>query len=165
MSNSRYRCQGCKNYHPTPPYRRVGLGGVCSEECIAKARSKPNSTTTTKPPKPKDEPDEATIAALYVRDRARCRMCGCQARGHSILGRLQVHHIRYRSEGVDHRLENLILLCDDHHNGGPRSVHANKKRWQRVCQLYVWIAMTENRRLLLPAIDRWLREYEKEERP
>lgn len=34
-------------------------------------------------------------------------------------GRLVVHHRRRRSQGVDHDLSNLVLLCDLHH----REVH------------------------------------------
>ncbi len=155
MANSKYRCQGCKNFYYQPPHRRIGLGGVCSDECARSAQSKPNSTTTTQP-KRVDEPDAQTVAELYVRDRARCRFCGTQAKGHSALGRLHKHHVRYRSEGVDHSLENLILLCEIHH----AMVHADKKRWQKVCLVYIWLVSVENRRLYLPAIDRIIRAEE-----
>lgn len=150
MSNSKYRCQGCKNFYPQPPYRRVGLGGVCSEECIGTAKAKPNSTTRTQP-RNVDEPSAKTVAELYVRDMARCRFCGRQGRPGD---RLHKHHIHYRSEGVDHSLENLILLCDTDHD----KVHSDKGRWQPVCLTYIWALATGGPRLYLPAIDRMLKE-------
>lgn len=36
-------------------------------------------------------------------------------------GRLVVHHMRLRSQGGGHDLENLLTVCDAHH----RHIHAN----------------------------------------
>lgn len=60
------------------------------------------------------------------RDRHRCRFCGRPDALHD-------HHIHYRSEGVDHSPDNLILLCHDHHD----LVHTDKGRWQPVCLAYI----------------------------
>ena len=38
------------------------------------------------------------------RDQDRCRVCGS---GHGV----QVHHVRFRSQGIDHSTANLVCLC------------------------------------------------------
>jgi hypothetical protein len=47
---------------------------------------------------------------IWRRDRGRCRVPGCRSTRH-----LDVHHIKLRSEGGDHALDNLCLLCSAHH--------------------------------------------------
>ena len=60
-----------------------------------------------------------TWEAVERRDRV------CQASAYDFhswracRGPLVVHHRRMRSHGVDHSMENLVLLCDRHH----REVH------------------------------------------
>ncbi len=62
---------------------------------------------------------ESSRKAVYERDGRRCRWCG------RTNGIFEVHHIVYRSAGVDHRPANLILLCKLHH----QLVHTNKRHY------------------------------------
>jgi HNH endonuclease len=133
---SRYRCTVCHDYFAPPPYRRLGIVSVCSETCLSQlARRGP------RPPKNPDIP-ETTRAHVRARDRHRCRYCG---RTHS----LHEHHIRYRSQGVDHSPDNLIVLCYEHHD----LVHGDKGRWQPVCLAYI-AELREGRQRYLGDIDR-----------
>ena len=80
---------------------------------------------------------------VMVRDRLRCRFCGSRRE-------LHLHHISYRSEGVDHSPHNLITLCRHHHE----VVHSDKRRWQRICRAYIWRIYVEGRPMFLLALDR-----------
>lgn len=93
--------------------------------------------------------------AIRMRDSHRCRFCS-----HSST-RLEVHHIKYLSEGGPNHEANLIALCDEHH----RLVHSNKKVWQPVLLACIWIQYVgwpgENhpRRLTVPTVlDRLVHE-------
>ena len=55
--------------------------------------------------------DEETARFVRRRDRYRCQVKGCQRRS-----RLSIHHIIPRQEGGGDNPENLILLCEHHHN-------------------------------------------------
>jgi HNH endonuclease len=55
------------------------------------------------------DPSPATLRQLRYRDRE-CRFPGCGARRFT-----QAHHIRWRSRGGRHNLENLVLVCTFHH--------------------------------------------------
>lgn len=94
---------------------------MCSAACFAAAR---NKRISTKAP-PSDIPP-ATRSSVLARDGERCRFCGTTTDLHE-------HHIRYRSEGVDHTDTNLITLCARHH----QVVHSDKARWQPVCMVYI----------------------------
>ncbi|MEM9609270.1 MAG: DUF222 domain-containing protein [Actinomycetota bacterium] len=48
--------------------------------------------------------------ALHVRDPV-CAFPGCQVIAH----RCDIHHLRHRSDGGQHRLDNLVHLCRHHH--------------------------------------------------
>ena len=52
---------------------------------------------------------------VLKRDRWRCRACGNR-------NDLNVHHIKYRSNGGDDTAANLITLCSKHHD----LIHQNK---------------------------------------
>lgn len=114
-----YRCQGCREYHRGDPYRRIGLGAVCSAGCASKVGRR------RKPVTPTDPLPAAMHAAVLERDGG-CRYCGTR------LG-LHVHHINYRSEGVDHSETNLITLCYRHHS----LVHSDKRYWKPVLRSYI----------------------------
>lgn len=115
-----YRCRACRQYHRDEPYRRVGLGSVCSEECLKATSQSPRRAT----PKAAVLPD--VRAAVLTRDRHRCRYCGCN-------DSLHLHHVHYRSEGGEHHERNLITLCTTHH----ALIHSDKRRWQPLCQAYI----------------------------
>lgn len=136
-----YRCQGCRQHLRGPPFQRIGLGGVCSASCALIARQR--GTKTRRTPDRDDELQHAR-ALVMERDGNRCRYCG----GHR---NLHIHHITYRSSGVDHQPHNLITLCTEHHD----LVHTNKRVWQPVLRAYIWIVYTTGRR-------RWLRDLERE---
>jgi 5-methylcytosine-specific restriction endonuclease McrA len=116
-----YRCRGCRQYFRDDPYRRINLGSVCSEECLSDITRR----VPVRRPLPDGVPKDVRTA-VYARDRNRCRYCGTTAD-------LHLHHIHYRSEGVDHSASNLITLCLEHHN----LVHSDKGVWQQRCMEYV----------------------------
>lgn len=118
-----YRCRACRQYHRDAPYRHINLGSVCSEACLADITRPIPKRRPTAPAA--DIPPEVR-AAVLDRDRHRCRYCG---KTHT----LHLHHVHYRSEGVDHSPGNLITLCIRHHD----LVHSNKRYWQPICEAYV----------------------------
>jgi hypothetical protein len=132
-----YRCTVCRDYFRTQPFRRLGIVRVCSETCLKELGSTP--TSRTKPPK--DIPDRVR-ANVRDRDQHRCRFGGCRTTLHE-------HHIHYRSEGVDHSADNLIVLCLKHHD----VVHSDKRRWQPVCLAYI-AELRRGRQRFLVEIDR-----------
>lgn len=62
-----------------------------------------------------------------------------------------LHHVHYRSEGVDHSPHNLVALCVKCHNP---IVHANKRKWQPICLAYIWLRDVEGRRLTLREVEK-----------
>jgi hypothetical protein len=52
-----------------------------------------------------------TRRMVVLRDRGRCVVPGCRSARY-----LDVHHLYFRSEGGDHRPQNLALLCRAHHD-------------------------------------------------
>lgn len=63
-------------------------------------------------------------AAVVTRDEGCCRNCGS-------IG-TEVHHIKFRSGGGKHVVENLVLLCYTCHHGheGPHQSKAVRRRWE-----------------------------------
>jgi hypothetical protein len=64
-----------------------------------------------------DAPERITSAIpesirrkVWIRDAGGCRVPGCRA-----ARCIDIHHIRFRSEGGGHEMWNLILLCSGHH--------------------------------------------------
>lgn len=132
-----YRCQGCRVYQRGSPYRRVGLGGVCSDDCVRLAGARRRH-----PSQPANPLPAATHTAVLERDGG-CRYCGTHVG-------LHVHHINYRSQGVDHSETNLITLCYHHHD----LVHSDKRYWQPVLRAYISTLYDTGRKLYLREIDR-----------
>lgn len=62
---------------------------------------------------------------VFKRDKGRCRLMNCDCKG-----RLELHHIVYRSENKNliNEPSNCIMLCNNHH----RIVHSNKHYWQPI---------------------------------
>lgn len=50
-------------------------------------------------------------AYIWKRDMGQCSIDGCRSRH-----RLQIHHLRERSQGGDHHPSNLVLICWYHHH-------------------------------------------------
>lgn len=134
-----YRCAGCREYYRTEPYRRMGLSSLCSPECVTTTAGRRSRRPAASTP-PSDIPAD-TRAAVLQRDGG-CRFCGTR-------NGLHLHHINYRSQGVDHSETNLIVLCAKHHD----LVHSNKRRWQPVMYAYIADIQEHGRKRYLPEID------------
>lgn len=68
---------------------------------------------------------EETYNKVMQRDKYKCRLLDC-----TCYGKLELHHIRYRSEAKDliNEPTNCIMLCLKHH----KQVHSNKHYWQPI---------------------------------
>lgn len=145
--NSKYRCLGCRTAQPAPPWRKMGLGGVCSEECFQEYR-KPKKAKTgaakVQGPGKNDIPLDVRKMVLR-RDGVRCRWCGSTS--------VHLHHINYRSEGVDHSPHNLITLCPRHHE----EVHRNKRKWKPILLGMIWMTYVQRRPVTVPQMERELK--------
>ena len=66
-----------------------------------------------------------TYNKVMQRDNYKCRLLDC-----TCYGKLELHHIRYRSEAKDliNEPTNCIMLCSKHH----KQVHSNKHYWQPI---------------------------------
>lgn len=95
----------------------------CEKQCIEKEYKK--NKPIKKVSKKKITVSEETYRIVYERDKGTCQLHDekCQ-------GRIEAHHILYRSQRKDLIDEptNLILLCTYHH----KLVHSNKKKWQPI---------------------------------
>ena len=68
---------------------------------------------------------EETYNKVMQRDKYKCRLLDC-----TCYGKIELHHIRYRSEAKDliNEPTNCICLCTAHH----KLVHSNKHYWQPI---------------------------------
>lgn len=131
---SKVRCAFCKDYFPKDEAISAGLVSFCTEDHMWKKQHQWDKGKNA--PKDRDvDPDndtkmpEGRWEEVMELDDGQCRICS--SRYH-----LHVHHIRYRSEGIDHGVWNLIVLCDDHHD----IVHKSKKKWQKtLLALLQWV--------------------------
>lgn len=157
----KYRCAGCHEYFPQPEHRRFGISRVCSDRCaeLYSLELRPNreyklersltsarrgaATTSSRAAQGSPIPTDVR-SAVNARDRSRCRFCGKDG-GH-------LHHIRYRSEGIDHSETNLITLCHEHHE----LVHSNKRRWKPLLLAVIWMEYCGRRHLTVPQVERIL---------
>lgn len=118
-----FRCQVCRKFHRGDPFERVGLGWACSPACVREAVNRSHvrpRATSSRGGIP------ATVRTAVLERDGGCRYCGVRVG-------LHLHHINYRSEGVDHSETNLITLCARHHD----LVHSNKTYWKPVLQAYI----------------------------
>lgn len=169
VTNSRFRCGGCKKSFPMAEAATTnGLQRFCSAGCARPAyerevtntraatqrlvrpvvtRSKTDGVTPVKhEPKPKKVRDDVPTAVredVLARDQHQCIRCGDP--------QVQLHHVHYRSEGVDHSPHNLVSLCVDCHNP---VIHANKRYWQPMCLAYIWLRDVEGRVLPLGQVEK-----------
>jgi 5-methylcytosine-specific restriction endonuclease McrA len=144
---SGYQCRGCRRHLPRPEYRRVGLGSVCSQECLATAIRPARRDRTPAPVAARSDSDIplATRVRVRERDRHRCRVCGTTRA-------LHVHHITYRSHGGGHEPHNLVLVCAAHH----RVIHENPKRYRPLLLAMIWVQYVQGTWTRLPALERRL---------
>lgn len=68
---------------------------------------------------------EQTYKKVFERDNGTCRLLSCKCEG-----KIELHHIKYRSEAKDliNEPSNCICLCTYHHT----LVHSNKHYWQPI---------------------------------
>lgn len=142
--NSKRRCVVCRNYYPPEEMRVVSVSSICSDECLR---------THSKPKPPRVRPRKtATVRRLptalresiRTRDKKSCRFCGRST------GRMEIHHIEYRSQGGADVAHNLILLCEDHH----RLVHSSKRYWQPILRAVIWMHYVGRISLTIPEAER-----------
>lgn len=163
MSNSKVRCNICRNYFAADSMYRTGLGGfggVCSEECWEAFLEKYKAKRTRR--KMHREMRYTTPGRIpgSVRDRVRrrdddkCQWCGA-------ITDLQIHHVRYRSEGGPDVQYNLITLCEAHHS----LAHDSKEKYQHILLLWLWCQynvlheMATEVKITVPAAFRLAREH------
>lgn len=125
---SKVRCANCDDYVERDEALRGGLSSFCDEDCRRnKAREYESVRSSPKRAKmkrkrAKNPMPEGLRDAVIAADGGKCRGCG-------ISNGLHVHHIMYRSQGGEHRIENLITLCFTCHD----VVHSDKGKWQPAC--------------------------------
>jgi hypothetical protein len=100
---------------------------VCSESCRRDRIRKINIRSGRKSVAKRKEVDKgAGRTAVMKRDGNYCLLCGAASP-------LELHRVRYGSEGGKYEVSNTVLLCTTHHNAPVKadpSVHSNKKLWQ-----------------------------------
>lgn len=156
MAN-KLRCTFCKEYGDRETFYRVSsLEKVCSEQCFRELRAKRSSSgkgfqrslkdpsllpVPRSKPKTKGSPIPAsTRKRVTERDGGKCRFCGKT-------NWVELHHVNYRSEGVDHSDHNLISLCKEHHD----LVHSDKRRWKPMLLGVLWVQYVEGRTVTVPS--------------
>lgn len=148
MANSHVRCNVCRNYFKSEEMYRTGLGGfggVCSEECFETYLEKYRKKRARRKEHREMKYTSPTRIPGSVRDRVRrrdddkCQWCGS-------LQDLQIHHVRYRSEGGPDHQKNLITLCAAHHE----MAHSNKKKYQPVLLLWLWYLYVKLGKVTVP---------------
>ena len=118
---------------------RAGVSGVCSVECLTALQNKSRAKRTRRAQHRENKHKFGRRLPSPVRDIVRerdgacCRYCG------SGLGRIEIHHIIYRSAGGPDHPHNLITLCQEHH----MMVHSNKNKWQHLLQMVLWCFYVE----------------------
>jgi len=163
MPNTKLRCTVCREYKARDDfYKASSLEKVCSEECWAEMRnsrsgssparsgkSSQRSLSRSKPAPPvprrriKDPMPPGRRDEVLARDGSNCRFC---SRWYS---HLHVHHINYKSEGVDHQAHNLITLCDEHHT----LMHSNKRHWKPILLAVIWEHYVNGRFYTVPMME------------
>ena len=74
--------------------------------------------------KKKTEPAKPVYQTVYERDGGHCQFPGCFRTD------VNHHHIILRSQGGKNHIENLVLLCQDHHTMSKESPHQSEY-WRR----------------------------------
>ena len=83
-----------------------------------------------------------TRQAVYDRADRCCEWCGSN-------DRCQIHHIILKSQRVNHDLENLLMLCWEHHHGdygihGKHGADFNNELKLRLQKMYFDKGLSEN---------------------
>lgn len=153
MANTKARCSGCRQYKIRSELTKVGLSGVCSDEC-RKLLIERHKTKVLRQQANRERKNYRPRVPSGVRKSVRNRDQGCKYCG-AASGRLELHHITYRSQGGPDKTWNLIVLCDAHH----RLVHTKKRYWQPVLRAYIWLAYVEGLKVLtIPQVEKLLKK-------
>lgn len=115
----RVRCSYCRRYFDKKHCITIGIQRFCSEEHYYQYKGSLANSPSDKSRIPDD-----IRQAVIERDRGGCRFPGCR-----LAAGIDIHHIKYRSEGGSHEMSNLISLCREHHS----LVHSDKKQYQKMC--------------------------------
>ncbi|MCI0589031.1 MAG: HNH endonuclease [Planctomycetes bacterium] len=112
-----YRCEACGETElgGSPAATHVGRGLADVAACDAEKIDLRSGASRSRSIPPRIR------RAVWLRDRGRCRAPECR---NSLWA--DVHHVRWRSRGGDHRPENLVVLCTTHH----AAVHEGRLRIQ-----------------------------------
>lgn len=132
------RCSICRNYFLKEDMLRSGLGGlggVCSEECFEIYKKKYQDKRIRRKAHREAKYDNSSRRLpgtcrdrVKRRDDGKCRWCGT-------VDEIQIHHVRYRSEGGPDTPRNLISICAECH----ALAHTNKKKYQPILLLWLWL--------------------------
>ena len=136
------RCAYCRNYVKKDESVRSGILSFCSDD-HRREYGYSGRRGRNPPPKParkttkQSGPTEETRGQVLATDGYCCRSCGSNQN-------LHLHHVFYRSEGVDHQAHNLITLCFECHN----EVHTDKKRYRPLLLGLIWLREIEGKNLI-----------------
>lgn len=146
------RCSNCKNYSPRDEMLQQGLGGlggICSQDCfdqwIEKRRAKRVRRKVNREKKWTTNNGGRRLPGtcrdrVKRRDSETCRWC-------HTTDDVQIHHVRYRSEGGPDTPRNLISLCGACHE----RAHSNKRKYQPVLLLWLWLYYVEENEVTVEA--------------
>lgn len=150
VANSHLRCRQCRSYFPRDQAVR---GNYCSVDCVKLklAESKNKSIGALKKKSKRIHP--ALQRLVRERDGHRCRIC-C---GTYLLAS---HHIIFRSQwpksnGTPDLEWNLITLCGPCHI---HRAHGQPQRYGPLLKATMWLEYFHGVRLLVPQVERWLKE-------
>lgn len=124
---SKVRCNFCKEYIDRDTAYRRGINSFCNADHAGQAMFKLRTKADGLKRRSGTGIERAIRLAVYERDKRVCVYCFTGWNVH-------LHHIAYRSEGGPDTADNLISLCQEHHE----MVHSNKKKWQPLCFQYVY---------------------------
>lgn len=113
------KCKYCHDYTDIDEAYRVGLSSYCSSEHFYAQQHQSQKDAIARRRRTSTEMSAQDKAVARLADGNKCRCCNSR-------NNLQVHHIKYRSEGGTNDKENLITVCVECHG----LVHSNKKQYQ-----------------------------------
>lgn len=148
---SKARCSQCRNYFDKDTMLKTGLGGlggICSELCLEEYVARYRAKRVRR----KENREKKYVNAggrrlpgtcrdrVKRRDNETCRWCGTT-------DGVQIHHVRYRSEGGPDTPRNLISLCATCHE----RAHSNKRKYQPILLVWLWLFYAEENEVTVPA--------------
>jgi len=131
-----------------------GLGGVCSPSCFDawtnKYREKQKRRQVHRVQKYSGRRIPGNCRdTVRRRDRDKCRWCGTTG---TDVNALNLHHVRYRSEGGPDTPRNLLTLCFNCH----KKTHTNKRKYQPVMVTLLFLYYEQNVEVTVEGSFRWI---------